>query len=140
MPGPTRQDTYSVNVRIGGTNYGVFDKMTGGEVDSEEFKYKPGAMAPPVSLGGTKTVTNVIVSRLYRLERDHDRAQTLINMTGKASVTISKQPLDVDGNAYGSPIVYTGTLKRVGFPEHDSESNNPGMLEIEVTIDGYPTS
>jgi hypothetical protein len=138
--GPTRQDTYNVHVSVDGTNLGTWDKLTGGEVDSDEYKYKPGGMAPPVSLGGTRNVGNLTVSRLYRLARDHDRAQWMINRAGSARVVVSKQPLDIDGNVYGRPIVYRGTLKRVTFPEHDSESNNPGLLEIEVTVGGYPTA
>lgn len=140
MAGPTRQDTYSVHVVVGGQDFGVWDKMSGGEVDSDETKYKPGAMEPPVSLGGTKTTGNVIVSRLYRLERDHDRAQAMINFVGKATAKVSKQPLDIEGNRYGKPIVYTGKLKRVTFPEHDSESATAGLWEIEITPEGYPVA
>lgn len=138
--GPTRQDTWSAQVSIDGVNLGVFDKCTGGEIDSEEYKYKPGAMAPTVSLGGTKTIGNVIVARLYRLQRDHDRAQWLINRVGKAMCVVSKQPLDTDGNAYGKPIVYRGKLKRVSFPEHDSESNNAALIEYEISTDGFPVA
>lgn len=143
--GPTRQDTYSVHIHItppGGSplDFGVWDKMSGGEVDSDETKYNPGGMAPPVSLGGRKTTGNVTYSRLYRLVRDHSHAQQFINWVGRARVTISKQPLDVDGNAFGSPIVYHGTLKRVTFPEVDSESSGPGLVEMEVTPEGYPVA
>jgi hypothetical protein len=138
--GGTRQDTWSIHVSVDGVNLGVFDKWTGGEVDSEEYKYKPGAMAPTVSLGGSKSVGNITVSRLYRLNRDHDRAQWLLNRAGKADGVISRQPLDVDGNAYGKPIVYRGKLKRVNFPEIDSESSNAGLLELEFSTDGYPVS
>jgi hypothetical protein len=139
-PDSTRQDTYQVTVKIGDTKYGVWDKLSGGEVDSEEFKYKPGGMLPPVSLGGSKNVGNITISRLYRLGRDHTKAQDLINAVGKAVVTVTKQPLDVDGNAYGVPIVWNGILKRVTFPEHDSESSSPGLIEIEVTPEGYPVA
>lgn len=145
--GPTRQDTYTISVTIDPpgsdppVNLGVFDKMSGGEVDSDETKYNPGAMAPPVSLGGRRTVGNVTVSRLYRLIRDHDRAQSLINWAGRARMTITKHPMDLDGNIYGSnPIVYSGTLKRVTFPEVDSESSGAGLLELEMTPEGFPVA
>jgi hypothetical protein len=144
--GPTRQDTYSVHVHItppgasAPVDFGIWDKMSGGEVDSDETKYNPGGMAPPVSLGGRKNTGNVTYSRLYRLVRDHDHAQSFINWVGRARVTISKQPLDVEGNVYGTPIVYHGTLKRVTFPEVDSESSGAGMVEMEVTVEGYPVA
>lgn len=145
--GPTRQDTYAITVTVFRPDNpsiplikGVWDKMSGGEVDSAESKYHPGAMGDPISLGGRKTAGNVTVSRLYRLGRDHDAMQSLINAVGKSKVTISKQPLDLDANVYGSPIVYNGTLKRVSPPDVDSETSEAGIIELEVTVDGYPTA
>jgi hypothetical protein len=137
--GPTRQDTYRVTVSVDGKSWDVWDKMSGGEVDSAEYKYKPGGMAPTVSLGGTKTTGNITVSRLYRLVRDHDHLQTLFNNVGRGGVVVKKQPLDIDGHAYGKPIVYTGILKTVTPPAVDSESTDPGMLEIVITTDDEPT-
>ena len=134
--GPTRSDTYSVQVAIehptngNMINYGIFDKMTGGEVDSDNSNYYPGGMSPPVSLGGRRSVGNVVVSRLYRLGRDHDVVGQLIDSAGKSSMIVTKQPLDVDGNVYGRPIVYKGTMKRVTAPEVDSEASAAGILEI----------
>lgn len=143
--GPTRSDTYAINVQVENVitgiliDHGVWDKMTGGEVDSDDAKYNEGGMQPPISLGGKKTVGNVTVSRLYRLARDHDVAQVYINGAGKASMVVTKQPLDIDGHTYGKPIVYKGTLKRVGLPEVDSESSNAGLIELEMTVEGFPT-
>lgn len=144
--GPTRADTYALNVQIAhprtGTliDYGIFDKMSGGEIDSDDNQYKPGAMGPPVSLGGPKSVGNVTVSRLYRLARDHDGVQQLIDAAGKSRMVVTKQPLDIDGNAYGRPIVYKGILKRVSPPDVDSESSDAGLIEYEMTVDGFPSA
>lgn len=142
----TRADTYRVSVQVTNAqsgslmNLGVFDKMTGGGIDSEEYKYKPGGLADPESLGGTKTVDNLVVSRLYKLGRDHDIVQQLIDGVGKSAMTIIKQPLDVDGNVYGKPIVYKGTLKRCTPPEVDSESSAAALIELEMTPEGYPVA
>lgn len=145
--GPTRQDTYTVTVTVFRPDNpavamikGVWDKMSGGEIDSEESKYHPGGMGDPVSLGGRKTVGNVTVQRLYRLGRDHDALQSLINAVGKSKVTVAKQPMDIDANVYGDPIVYNGTLKRVSPPDVDSEGSDGGIIELEITVDGYPTA
>lgn len=135
----TRADTWDVRVTIGDRNLGTWDQQEGGDVDSEEFTYKPGGMADPESLGGSKTVENVTLRRLYRLNRDHIISDWLIRQAGRADVVITKQPLDTDGNAWGSPLVYRGTLKRVGFPDHDSGSSDAALVEIEVTTDGLPT-
>lgn len=132
----SRQDQYAITLTIDGRDFGVWDKLTGGEVDSEETKYKPGGMGAPVSLGGSVDVGNLTVSRLYVLNRDHDTIHQLVSRAGKGRVTISKQPLDVDGNAYGRPLVYTGTLKSVTTPDADSESSDAGILECEITPAG----
>jgi hypothetical protein len=134
-----RADQFDVRVNVNGRDLGTFDKLSGGEVDSEEVRYKPGAMGKPVSLGGSVTVGNVTVSRLWDLQREQAIIHWLIGLAGKAKVTIKKQPLDVDGNAYGRPLVYTGKLKMITPPEHDSESVDAALLALEVTPSGTVT-
>jgi hypothetical protein len=75
----------------------------------------------------------VTVSRLYRLDRDLALVPFIKSRVGKGVVTVSKQSLDVDGNPYGTPLVYRGTLKQVTFPEPDSESSSPALLALEVS-------
>lgn len=143
--GGTRKDTFKVDVSVEDIKtgnmlkLGVWDKKTGGDIDSEEYKFSPGALGDTVSLGGRKVINNLVISRLYRLVRDHDKlAGRLIAGVGKARVTVAQQPLDIDGNVFGNPIVWTGTLKRFSPPEVDSESSDAALAEIEVTIDGSP--
>jgi hypothetical protein len=137
MPITSREDQYAVTVQVDAVSLGTFDKLSGGELDSEETKYRPGGMGAEVSLGGPKTVTNITVSRIYSLDADHStNLSTLKASVGKGVATVTKQPLDADGNTYGSPIVYTGVLKNVKLPDHDSGSNDPGMLELEISTNG----
>lgn len=136
----TRQDTFRVIVHLNGNSFGVWDKKSGGELDSDETRYSPGGMLPQISLGGRKQTGNVTLSRLYDRKDDHDRINTLFNAVGKGKVTISQRPMDPDGNAYGRPIIYNGTLKRVTVPDVDSESSTAAMIEIEVTVSGYPAA
>ncbi len=131
-----RADQYDVRVSIDGVDLGTFDKFTGGEVDSEETTYKPGAMGPRVALGGSVNVGNVTVSRLFDLDRDGQLVHWLISRAGKGDGVISKQTLDVDGNAYGRGLTYRGRLKQVNPPEHDSESSDAALIELEFTPTG----
>jgi hypothetical protein len=124
---------YSVSVAVDGDDYGIWDKMDGGDVDSNEKKYKPGGMAPEISLGGSRTVSNVIVSRYYDLDRDGSIIKTLFDRAGKGQVTVTKQPLDINEVPYGEPIVYQGTLKMAKAPAVDSESSEEGRVEIEIS-------
>lgn len=129
----SRLDQYNVTVSLDGTPLGTFDKMTGGEIDSEETKYKPGGMVPQVSLGGSVTVNNVIVTRLYRLDRDKSFEPQLKAAVGKGLVKVTKQSLDVNGSPFGTPLVYSGTLKQLTFPEADSTSSAAALVAMEVS-------
>lgn len=132
----SREDQYNVTVQVAGRNLGPFDKMEGGEVDSEETKYKPGGMAPQLSLGGFRNVGNVTVRRLYDLSRDHALVPFLHGSAGVGEMVVVKQPLDVDGNVFGSPVVYRGKLKQVTLPDFDSESSDAALLELEMSSAG----
>src|SRR3972149_1689660 len=144
--GPTRQDTQRVTLQIRNPdngqliNFGVYDKKSGGAVDTDIYKYKPGGMAEQVSLGGSPNIDDITISRLYRHERDHSGLQRLINWVGRAKCTVSQHILDIDGNVFGSPIVWIGILKTVTPPDHDSESTDPAMIELVVSPDGKPTA
>jgi hypothetical protein len=144
--GPTREDTWSVNVQIEDVkqgdgsmiDLGTWDKKTGGDLDSTDTVYRPGGMAPPVSLGGPKTSTNITVSRLYRLNRDHQHMARLYRAVGVGRMTVSQQPLDIEGNVFGQPIVWSGRLKTVKTPAVDSEAGGAALIELEMTVEGYP--
>lgn len=129
----SRTDQYSVTLAIDGIDFGVWDKVTGGDVDSNETKYKPGAMAPEISLGGSITVTDLTVDRLYVLDRDHIAVPDLINRVGKGVCTVVKQPLDLNKNAFGKPIVYTGVLKTLNLPDADSEGTAAALLTLTIS-------
>lgn len=145
----SRADQYNVNVTIDGVNSGTWDKMTGGETDSEETKYRPGNMGEAISLGGSRMTGNVTLQRLYDIPRDHLghwpggaglAIADLRQRAGRATVVISEQPLNINGKVQDGvkPLTYSGTLKRVATPDVDSESNDAALIEIEVTVAGDP--
>jgi len=149
----TRQDTFLVNLTVENPhdlgqylNYGVWDTRTGGEIDSEEHLYHPGAMKEPYSLGGRVNPGNIIMSRNFRVGRDLQgqggaTLQRLIDGVGKSRVIVQQFTMDRYRNQHTPAVVWRGTLKRVTMPEHNSEStSDPGMLEIECTIDAPPTA
>lgn len=137
MSTPTRKDMWAVSASVDGLgDLGVFDTFSGGDVDSDEQKYRPGAMAAPVSLGGAVEMANVTISRDYVLERDHPVVHSLLALVGVATIRVTKQPLDYHKVPYGRPLVYTGKIKRCLPPEHDSTSSDPAMIEIEFVPTG----
>lgn len=131
-----RQDQWANTVTIDGRPLGVWDTLSGGDVDAEETKYRPGGMQPQVSLGGTTTVNNVSLGRLLG-RQDWDFMHNLMaNRVGKARVTVARQPLDVDGNPFGRPLVYRGTLQNVTPGDTDSNSSDAQVWEITVSTEG----
>lgn len=130
-----REDQFIWGVTVDGRDLGFFDKGSGGEVDSEETKYKPAGL-PHISLGGSTAVGNVTLQRLYQLGRDDLIESWLMSRAGRGQVTLSKQRLDRDSNPSGKPTVYTGVLKTVTPPDTDSESSSAAMLELEVSSSG----
>lgn len=138
---PTREDTHLLTLSINGgpnvgiRNLGTWDQKEGGEIDSEENKYKPGGMAAEISLGGTKTLGNITFRRYYDWARDDPHMAWLIARVGSGRGSMGIQMLDVHGNPQGGLLNYGGTLKAVVPPDLDSTSNDPAMLECEFTID-----
>jgi hypothetical protein len=142
-PAPTREDTQLITLSVdragrdgaGVLDTGTWDKKEGGEVDSEENKYKPGGMGKEISLGGSVTVGNVTLSKYYDWARDDKPIQWLKNGVGYARGTIGVQMFDITGAAKGALMSYGGTLKTVTPPDLDSTSNDPAMWSVEFTCD-----
>lgn len=130
-----REDTYEVSLTIDGVNFGIWDGISGGAINSAELKFRPGGMRPQRSLGGSKTVENVTLKRLND-EEVMAMMPALEDKVGNGACVASKQLLTPKGAPIGSPLVYTGTLQSVNPPDHDSESDDAGMLEIEISTDG----
>ena len=131
-----RQDQWSNTVTIDGTPMGVWDTFGGGDVDSEETKYRPGGMQPQVSLGGSTSVNNVTLARLLNKEDWPTMHALMSSRVGKADVTVSRQPLDADGNPFGRPLVYTGKLQNVNPGDTDSNSADAQTWTIVVSTEG----
>lgn len=140
-PAPARQDTWQIKLNIkqpDGTviDLGVWDTMSGGEIDSDESKYRPGGMAPQLSLGGFTDVGELKLGRYYDIERDHPLVKTLASLVGIGKVSAGATPLGPDGRVLGDPIVRNGILKTLTLPEVDSTSTDAAIIELAVTCDG----
>jgi hypothetical protein len=135
-----RQDTWIINVHLNGNTLGVWDKKTGGELDSDEVKYYPGGMAMPQSLGGRRTTGNLTLQRLFDRVDDLSKINTILNAVGKGKVDVAQRVMDLDGNPVGRAVHWTGILKRAQVPDVDSESTTAALLEIEVSVSGFPVA
>jgi hypothetical protein len=144
----TRLDTFTVTLMVEDIrnpghyfDWGIWDQKTGGDLDSEERLYYPGAMAAPYSLGGRILPQNITLIRNYRIHRDHYHVQQLLDAVGKAGVIITMFPMDKYGNTHTPALVWRGTLKTVVLPEHNSETaSDPGMIHVVATVESAPTA
>lgn len=130
----TRVDTWLVHLAIDNRFLGTWDTFSGGEVDSEEAKYRPGGMSREISLGGRQTVGNVTISR-YWDDQVNGWYPWLQTRVGKARATIIRYPMTADGVQLGRGQSYGGTLKRVQAPDHDSMGSDAALMELEITVD-----
>lgn len=122
------------------TDLGTWDNLTGGNADSEESIYYPGGMGARLSLGGRRTIENITISRYYKIGRDPELLPKLLDRRGRGILDVTDQPLDVDGNIYGTALVYRCTLKAVNPPDAASESTDVAMIEIEATVISITTA
>jgi hypothetical protein len=126
---PIRQDTRSVTVTIfrPGTDIpiikGIWDKKSGGQMDSEETVYHPGGMADPVSLGGRqeRREPHAVAALPHRQRLAGDPAAHERGGQGE-DVTVTDQPLDFDGNVQGiNALTYAARSSGFTPPDADSE-------------------
>jgi hypothetical protein len=135
-PAPTREDTWLVTCTVDGRDLGTFDTKSGGELDSEESKYKPGGMAKEISLGGSSTYGNLTITRYTDLILDWPLIKWLAARVGFGRGAVGITPLAPNGERAGEPLVYGGTLKTVTPPDIDSTGTDAAMITLEFTIDG----
>lgn len=131
-----RQDQFQVHLSINNVDYGEWDKCTGGESQANEIKYRPGGMQPEISLGGTVSVSDVVVERLYDISKDGANLAAYLAANGRAVATVSRQPLDLNGNIAGEPMTWTGIVKNVKLPDADGENNAAALISITVSPNG----
>ncbi|NAZ73853.1 hypothetical protein GTQ99_00210 [Kineococcus sp. T13] len=113
----------------------TFDTFTGSGVTSDPVKRRRGGMGPQRAYGAPSSTEDVTVSKPYE-DADVELRRYMYSRVGKARVVISKQALDLDGNAFGRAEVYTGILSGVTPGEVDSDSNEVEMWEAMISVDG----
>lgn len=127
--------TVSVTNADGTTkNLGTWDRLSGGAATADVTKYRPGGMGAELAFGGLPTYDDLTVARHYDASQDVNDVPYLQGRTGKGKVTVTRQPLNTDGQATGDSLVYSGILSGVTPPDVDSTSADVTMLEITVSV------
>ena len=108
--------------------------LPGGDLDSEETKFRSGGTRKQTARGGKRTRSNVTLSIEATAVVWALRAKLEASI-GIEPATAIKQMVDSRDVPVGSPIAVTGVLKSVNFPDYDLSGNEVGYLEIEVSAD-----
>ena len=130
-----REDQFRIHVQVDGVNYPEvtsWSTMTGGDIDSEDTKVRPGGMLPQISLGGPTTRSDVVVERLYSTGL-HPYLVQLENVAGRAAMRVSATPLDANGNPDGGTVTYHGLLKTVKSPDKNANGQAAAFLTLTMS-------
>lgn len=125
---------YSVTVIIDGQTIGVFDTFNGGDAIATSTKHRPGGMGEEKDYASLPSYSDITVSRVYERERDHELLRSLTRKAGRVPWSITEQPLDASGNAWGAPTVYSGRFLGVKRGDVDSTSGEPRMCELDGSV------
>jgi hypothetical protein len=129
------EQQWLATLTVNGVDYGVFDKFTGGDVSAPVNKHRPGGMGPEITYLSLPTFADVSLTKVYETQRDHDRVAQLHNLAGRALASVTLQPLDDNGQPWGTPRVYQGRLTSVKDGGTDSMSNAARMFEIDIAVE-----
>ena len=130
-----RKDLVRTTASVDGVNLGEFRSFSGGELTSADIKSVSGAGQVERARGGRQTVGNVTIAR-----EDDGKVnfKQLAAKRGKKKMTVTRTPLDDDGNPQTArAITYTGKLMRVSPGEGDAQSDTDlDEVELEMSCDG----
>lgn len=129
------QTNYAAGLAIPGIPLIIgFEKWAGGDIESDETKYRSAASRKETARGGMSSRQNVTLSR------ECDAAtwalkDALSDCAGVEPCTAVRQMLDNRGSPVGAPMTVTGIVKAIKWPDFDLSSSAVGLLEIEVSAD-----
>lgn len=131
--GHGRQDQFDVTLIVDNVDYGTWSNRTGGNREAESTVHKPGGMRDPIALGGSPMTDAVVLRKLT----DPDTEAALHALVGKGRAKVTSQPLDESGIAYKRATVWEGVLSACRPAEHDANSQDEAMLEVEVAVEKH---
>lgn len=129
-----REDQWLIHAQVDGVNFPStfsWTTMSGGDIEAQDTKTRPGGMLPEQSLGGPTTRSDCTVERNYNSAL-HAYIVQLENAAGRATGRVSYTPLDANGNPSGGTVTLHGLLKGVKPP--DKNANNTGAAFLALTF------
>lgn len=129
------EQNYLLTLVVNGKSLGTFDSFSGGDASAKSVKHRPGGMGPEKSYASLPSYTDLTISRVLEPSRDWELVRQLTQIAGRVDASMTEQPLDADGNPWGSPKVYTGQFLGVKPGKVDSTSDALRMFEVDMSVD-----
>lgn len=129
------EQQFLVTANVGGRDLGVFDTMKGGDTTIKSSAHRPGGMGPEKSYRTLPTYDDITLSRVGERERDWEMIRYLEDNAGALTGTVVRQPLDEQGNAWGTPMTWAGRLGSVKHGDVDSTSSSPIMWSFDLVVE-----
>lgn len=131
LPATTQQQL----VQVAGFD-GFFGTKEGGEVSGDVTKIKDGGSLVDLLIpGGTPTTSNVTVTKLYRPAVHGPILRRLAKRVLRERTTLNIYDSDPDLGPIGEPVTYADALLvRVKRPDHDANSSDAAMFELEYAV------
>lgn len=131
------EQQYSVTVVVNGATIGAFDTYTGGDAIAKSNKHRPGGMGEEKSFVALPSYTDMTVSRVLERQRDWELTRQLVPLAGRVLGSVTIQPLDENGAAWGASRVASGRFLGVKGWKADSNSDAVLMYELDFSIEHW---
>jgi len=133
-----REDLYNCYIEIRGSDGTLVklqcDKMSGIGMKAKSQVYRAAnGLETEQVLGAPRKADPVTLTRLYDPTVDAV-APWLLSQCGRASVTVTKEPLDENGHKLGNNLIQTGKLDDFTTPGTDSESDKAALCMFATTV------
>jgi hypothetical protein len=112
---------------------GSWQTRKGGETTVNPATFREGGMGPLRTIAALPTYTDLTLTRVYT-KADVETCADLIQQSGRVQCSVTEQPLDEEGNAFGAPRVYRGRVTSVKPGDYDANSDVARMWEIDVKV------
>ena len=118
-------------------DFGVWDKLDGGDATATPVKHRPGGSKTEVIYPSLPVYSAITIERVYDNEFRNDQLAVaqLRSLAGMATATVTEQALDANMSAFGTPRTFHGLLTSVkdGGVDSNSETARLWTLDIDVT-------
>lgn len=124
-------------VSLNGVSLGVYDTWTGGDPSAAVPQHRSGGQRTMQSYRALPKFSMMTVGRIAQTQRDWELIRSLVATAGQVPMSVTLQPLDADGNAYGNSRTASGMFAGQKGLDGDSDSDALQPYSLDMTVDQW---